>query len=236
MPTVLAPLTYLPPPTPDLSHASQTGDPASLTQSFGAILTATLLGGGQSSPGGSGDSAAMMLPLMLGLLEQLLQQQLQEQSGTAKTGTASASSGAAQAVSASAEAQGVSLAGHAAAAVGEPPSGRPLGGVLTNSFHPGHNGLDFGVPVGTDVQATMGGKVIYAGWNNQGYGNLVIVENGPYRTYFAHLSQIPVKMGETVSAGSVVGISGNTGNSTGPHLHYEVRRDQAVIDPTSFTL
>jgi len=116
------------------------------------------------------------------------------------------------------------------------PSGRPVGGVLTQEYHPGHNGLDFGVVVGTPVETTMDGKVIYAGWNDQGYGNLVIVENGEYRTYYAHLSSIPVSVGEAVTAGSTIGLSGNTGNSTGPHLHYEIRRNKIPIDPTSATL
>lgn len=116
------------------------------------------------------------------------------------------------------------------------PSGRPVGGVLTQNFHPGHNGLDFGVIVGTPVEATMNGKVTYAGWNNQGYGNLVIVENGDYKTYYAHLSSIPVSAGDSVAAGTTIGLSGNTGNSTGPHLHYEIRQNNVPIDPTSATL
>jgi murein DD-endopeptidase MepM/ murein hydrolase activator NlpD len=116
------------------------------------------------------------------------------------------------------------------------PEGRPVGGVLTQGFHSTHKALDFGVPLGTPVKATMNGKVVYAGWNNEGYGNLVIVENGPYKTYFAHLSKIPVSLGQQVQAGSIVGISGSTGNSTGPHVHYEVRFNGVAIDPTSFTL
>jgi murein DD-endopeptidase MepM/ murein hydrolase activator NlpD len=117
------------------------------------------------------------------------------------------------------------------------PQGKPVkGGVLTQGSHPGHVALDLGVPVGTPVKATMDGKVVYAGWNNEGYGNLVIVENGPYRTYFAHLSDFAVKVGDKVTAGQKVALSGNTGNSTGPHLHYEVRKNGNQIDPTSFTL
>ena len=116
------------------------------------------------------------------------------------------------------------------------PSGRPVGGVLTQSYHPGHNGLDFGIPVGTSVEATMSGKVIHAGWNDQGYGNLVIVENGSYRTYYAHLSSIPVSVGDIVTAGTTIGLSGNTGNSTGPHLHYEIRKNNVPSNPTSTTL
>jgi murein DD-endopeptidase MepM/ murein hydrolase activator NlpD len=116
------------------------------------------------------------------------------------------------------------------------PSGKPVQGVVTQNYHPGHIGIDFGVPIGTNVKSTIDGKVVSAGWNNQGYGNLVIVENGPYKTYYAHLSKIPVTVGEVVKAGDVIGISGSTGNSTGPHVHYEVRKDNTPIDPTSFTL
>jgi biotin carboxyl carrier protein len=116
------------------------------------------------------------------------------------------------------------------------PSGTPVKASLTQGSHVGHIALDFGVPVGTNVKSTMDGKVTYAGWNNEGYGNLVIVENGKYRTYFGHLSNIPVKVGEKVSAGTVIGLSGNTGNSTGPHLHYEVRVNGSPINPTGFTM
>ena len=113
------------------------------------------------------------------------------------------------------------------------PQGTPLNGVLTQTSHEGHVALDFGVPVGTNVRTTMAGKVTYAGWNNEGYGNLVIVENGPYKTYYAHLSEIPVKVGQTVMEGDRVGLSGNTGNSTGPHLHYEIRKNGIAINPLS---
>lgn len=116
------------------------------------------------------------------------------------------------------------------------PQGRPVGGYLTQEYHPGHNGLDFGVTVGTPVHSTMNGKVVYAGWNEQGYGNLVIVENGPYKTYYAHLSQIPVSVGQQIAAGNIIGLSGNTGNSTGPHLHYEIRDQNVPINPSSVTL
>lgn len=111
------------------------------------------------------------------------------------------------------------------------PQGKPVNGVLTQSSHEGHVALDFGVPVGTNVKSTLEGKVTYAGWNNEGYGNLVIVENGGYKTYYAHLSSIPVKVGQVVKEGDVIGLSGNTGNSTGPHLHYEIRKNGVAINP-----
>ena len=116
-----------------------------------------------------------------------------------------------------------------------PPQGMPIDGYLTQSSRAGHQALDFGAPVGTPVRATMTGRVTYAGWNNDGYGNLVILENGAYQTYYAHLSEIPVSVGQRVEAGQIVGLSGNTGNSTGPHLHYEVRMNGRTVDPSSFT-
>jgi murein DD-endopeptidase MepM/ murein hydrolase activator NlpD len=111
------------------------------------------------------------------------------------------------------------------------PQGIPVNGVITQTSHKGHVALDYGVPVGTNVKTTMDGKVTYAGWNNEGYGNLVIVENGGYKTYYAHLSSIPVKVGQMVDEGDVIGLSGNTGNSTGPHLHYEIRKNGVAINP-----
>lgn len=111
------------------------------------------------------------------------------------------------------------------------PKGNPVNGVLTQSSHEGHVALDFGVPVGTNVKSTLEGKVTYAGWNNEGYGNLVIVENGAYKTFYAHLSSIPVKVGQVVNEGDVIGLTGNTGNSTGPHLHYEIRKNGVAINP-----
>lgn len=116
------------------------------------------------------------------------------------------------------------------------PSGAPVTGVLTQDYHSGHNGLDFGIVEGTDIKSTMDGKVIYSGWNTQGYGNLVIVENGGYQTYYAHLSRLNLQVGDTVNKGMTVGLSGNTGNSTGPHLHYEIRLNGEAIDPTRLTL
>jgi murein DD-endopeptidase MepM/ murein hydrolase activator NlpD len=113
------------------------------------------------------------------------------------------------------------------------PQGTPVKGTITQGSHEGHVAIDFGVPVGTSVHSTMSGKVIYAGFNNEGYGNLVIVENGAYKTYYAHLSSIPVKIGQSINGGEVIGLSGNTGNSTGPHVHYEIRKNGVAIDPTT---
>lgn len=95
----------------------------------------------------------------------------------------------------------------------------------TQGLH-GHNGIDFGAPVGTPVLASAGGTVIVArstGWNG-GYGLYVVIShaNGS-QTLYSHLSQVNVTAGERVSQGQVIGKIGNTGKSTGPHLHFEVR-------------
>jgi murein DD-endopeptidase MepM/ murein hydrolase activator NlpD len=193
--------------------------------SFNDIMSTMMTVNGNMSSGqqaSSGMTELMTPLLMIMLLEKLVESQVEQDASTNESQTGS--------VAANTATKAITLTGK------NVPSGRPVGGVLTQNFHPGHNGLDFGVVVGTPIEATMDGKVTYAGWNNQGYGNLVIVENGNYKTYYAHLSSIPVAVGDTVAAGSTIGLSGNTGNSTGPHLHYEIRKNNAVIDPTSATL
>ncbi|NGO71735.1 M23 family metallopeptidase [Streptomyces boncukensis] len=91
-----------------------------------------------------------------------------------------------------------------------------------------HSGQDFAVPVGTDVHAVHGGTVVKAGGNGAGdgpaYGKAIVIRhaNGTYSQY-AHLSGIKVSAGQQVKTGQKVGDSGNTGNSSGPHLHFEIR-------------
>lgn len=84
-----------------------------------------------------------------------------------------------------------------------------------------HTGDDFPVAQGTPIYSTMGGQVIWAS-NNGPWGNLAAVENGNIVTYFAHLSGFSVNVGDVVTRGQELGLSGTTGNSTGPHLHYGV--------------
>lgn len=114
------------------------------------------------------------------------------------------------------------------------PSGLPAAGPLTQQFHGRHPGIDIGVYEGTPLLATHSGQVIYAAWSDRGYGNLVIVKNRRFTTYYGHLSAFSVTAGQFVAAGTVVGLSGNTGNSTGPHLHYETRIDETPVDPLTF--
>lgn len=97
-----------------------------------------------------------------------------------------------------------------------------------------HAGMDFTAPVGTDVYATGNGKVEFVGWK-QGYGNTVVVSHGfDYTTLYAHLSKPLVYVGQQVTRGDVIALVGNTGKSTGPHLHYEVRLKDKPVDPRNF--
>jgi murein DD-endopeptidase MepM/ murein hydrolase activator NlpD len=98
-----------------------------------------------------------------------------------------------------------------------------------------HEGIDFTAPVGTDIYATGDGKVVNIEFSRRGYGNLVEIDHGfGYRTVYAHLSKMNVKMGQKVSRGEVIGFVGNTGKSTAPHLHYEVRKNGKAVDPINF--
>jgi murein DD-endopeptidase MepM/ murein hydrolase activator NlpD len=105
-----------------------------------------------------------------------------------------------------------------------------------------HSGQDFAVASGTNVVAAHGGTVVKAGGNGAGdgaaYGNAIVIKhgNGTYSQY-AHLSRIDVKVGQVVSTGQHIALSGNTGNSSGPHLHFEIRTTAnygSAIDPVKF--
>jgi murein DD-endopeptidase MepM/ murein hydrolase activator NlpD len=113
---------------------------------------------------------------------------------------------------------------------------RPMRGyVISQYFHPWHSGIDLAIPAGSKVYAADGGTVIYAGWNPAGYGNLIVLDHGNgWRTYYAHLSQINVECGEWVPRGSIIAASGNTGNSTGPHLHFEMLRYGVPVNPAGY--
>lgn len=97
-----------------------------------------------------------------------------------------------------------------------------------------HTGLDFRASMGDPVRVTANGKVVSAGWAG-GYGRMVEVDHGNgLSTRYGHLSEIGVKVGETVKIGQVIGAVGSTGRSTGPHLHYETRIDGEAVDPQKF--
>ncbi|GGU38222.1 M23 family metallopeptidase [Streptomyces coeruleorubidus] len=105
-----------------------------------------------------------------------------------------------------------------------------------------HSGQDFAVPSGTQVVAAHGGTVVKAGGNGAGdgpaYGNAVVIKhgNGTYSQY-AHLSKVKVSIGQVVKTGQEIARSGNTGNSSGPHLHFEIRTTAnygSAVDPVKF--
>lgn len=97
-----------------------------------------------------------------------------------------------------------------------------------------HSGMDFRAPIGMDAKVTAAGVVVKAGWNG-GYGRMVEVDHGHgYATRYGHLSQILVKVGDKLKAGDVIGRTGSSGRSTGPHLHYEVRHDGQAVNPLRF--
>ncbi|MER7490268.1 LysM peptidoglycan-binding domain-containing M23 family metallopeptidase [Streptomyces sp. NPDC126497] len=100
-----------------------------------------------------------------------------------------------------------------------------------------HTGVDFGVPTGTSLKAVGAGTVVSAGWGGA-YGNQVVVKlDDGYYAQYAHLSSLSVSAGQTVTAGQEVGLSGATGNVTGPHLHFEIRTTPdygSDVDPVSY--
>ncbi len=115
---------------------------------------------------------------------------------------------------------------------------RPVDGPVTSGFGKRwgrlHAGLDFGVPVGTEVRAAQAGTVQSVTFDRGGYGkHVVLVHPDGTTTLYGHLSQVLVT-GGSVAAGQVFALSGNTGHSTGPHLHFEVRGADGPVDPRAW--
>jgi peptidase M23-like protein len=131
----------------------------------------------------------------------------------------------------------------------------PVSGPITQLFgenpeiykkwgYAGHNGIDYGIPNGTPVGAAVAGTVAAVSFENGGYGNYVKLAHTdggkPYFTYYAHLASATVSPGQKVKAGTIVGLSNNTGASTGPHLHFGVKIDgqnpayKGYVDPLPF--
>ncbi len=114
----------------------------------------------------------------------------------------------------------------------------PVNGTFTSPFGYRwgrlHAGIDIAVPEGTPLRAADGGTVAIAGWTG-GYGNYTCINHGGgVSTCYGHQSRIAVSVGQSVSQGQVIGYSGNTGNSTGPHLHFEVRIGGNPVDPMGY--
>lgn len=97
-----------------------------------------------------------------------------------------------------------------------------------------HKGVDIGCPIGTKIYSARAGRVVFAGYAD-GYGKLVILEHEHgYTTYYGHLSRFTVKAGDRVGVGQNIALSGNTGRTTGPHLHFEIRRHGKALNPHTF--
>ncbi len=115
---------------------------------------------------------------------------------------------------------------------------RPVSGTITSRFGKRsrgmHTGLDIATSSGTPIKAASAGRVIYAGYKGS-YGNLVIIAHtDSVQTYYAHCSKIYVSEGQVVSQGDVISAVGSTGNSTGPHLHLEIRVNGKVRNPQNY--
>jgi hypothetical protein len=131
----------------------------------------------------------------------------------------------------------------------------PVNGPITQLFgenpqiykkwgFPGHNGIDYGIPNGTPVNAAAAGSVALVGFENGGYGNYVKLSHADgsktYYTYYAHLASAAVAAGQKVKAGTVIAYSNNTGASTGPHLHFGLKIDgenppyKGYVDPMPY--
>jgi murein DD-endopeptidase MepM/ murein hydrolase activator NlpD len=122
--------------------------------------------------------------------------------------------------------------------------GWPVSGTITSPFgmrfdpvqhrYQLHSGLDIAAPQGTTISAAADGRIIYAGWYG-GYGNAIIIDHGGgTSTLYAHCSQIFVGVGQDVQRGQAIGAVGMTGDATGPHVHFEVRRDGKPVDPLGY--
>ncbi len=106
------------------------------------------------------------------------------------------------------------------------------GGVISQGFRRGHRAIDIAAPIGTPVYAADSGIVLKSGYSHDGYGGRVIIDHQiDYVTLYAHLSQALVQEGDVVQKGQIIGYVGSTGNSTGPHIHFELRDFGYLIDP-----
>lgn len=97
-----------------------------------------------------------------------------------------------------------------------------------------HKGIDIGVPVDTEVVAVKSGEVTKAGYSDS-YGNYIGYETyDGYNVFYAHLNNVNASIGDVVEQGQIVAYSGNTGSSTGPHLHYEIEYNNELINPIEY--
>lgn len=116
----------------------------------------------------------------------------------------------------------------------------PVDGVLTSAFGErwgrSHKGIDIGADNGTEIYAADDGEVVFAG-EMSGYGNYIVISHcGGFETAYGHCGRLFAQAGETVEKGQVIASVGSTGNSTGPHLHFEIRKDGEFINPADYVV
>lgn len=112
--------------------------------------------------------------------------------------------------------------------------GNPLpNGTWVRGFSGAHGGLDLSAPTGTPILAANSGYVLFSGFSNWGYGQAVVIEHGPVQsTLYGHMSARNVSCGQFVTVGQVIGFVGSTGNSSGPHLHFELQVNTTAVNPS----
>ncbi|PIZ54790.1 hypothetical protein COY25_01745, partial [Candidatus Uhrbacteria bacterium CG_4_10_14_0_2_um_filter_41_7] len=114
---------------------------------------------------------------------------------------------------------------------------RITSGYTDSRFHPTlertmpHRAIDYAAPIGTPIMAVADGTVTFAKWNGCFGNNIDLKHNSVYETQYAHLSKFSVVAGQTVHQGDIIGYTGTTGCSTGPHLHYQVRVNGTLVNP-----
>ncbi|MGD0174049.1 MAG: peptidoglycan DD-metalloendopeptidase family protein [Anaerolineales bacterium] len=107
--------------------------------------------------------------------------------------------------------------------------------IVGNNYSAFHHGVDLYLTMGEPLHAADRGVVVYAGWNTWGYGNLVVIDHGNgWQTVYGHLSEVDVGCGYIVQRGGLIGLGGSTGNSTGPHLHFEMIYNGVRVDPHGY--
>lgn len=110
-----------------------------------------------------------------------------------------------------------------------PSSNHTLSG---NDYWSGHLAIDIGSAIGEPIVASDAGVIMFAGWSSGGYGYTVAIDHGNgYQTLYGHLSSVNASCGQSVSQGQLIGLGGSSGNSTGPHLHFEVRLNGGFVNP-----
>jgi murein DD-endopeptidase MepM/ murein hydrolase activator NlpD len=108
-------------------------------------------------------------------------------------------------------------------------------GYISQGYWYAHRAIDVAAPTGTAVRAADSGYVSFAGWTDIGYGYLIVIDHGNgFSTYYAHLSNFYVAPGQAVERGQVIAAVGNTGWSTGPHTHFEIRYGGVPQNPRAY--